>query len=313
MSSAVILCLSLSGASMARAEVIERVVAVVNDEALFLSELRRRASPLLDRVMSAPTEAERVAGLGQLYSELLEVMINEALIDQAARRMSIRVTTAEVEQAIRGVIRENGLEEREFWRLVAEQGFTEAQYRRDVRSQLLRLKVLNQRVRSRVNITEAQVREAYDQRVRQANRRVRSRASHVFLTLPAGASAADVAQLRAEARAIKARLDAGETFARVVADTGGGELGWLSEGDLPSELEEALTELSPGQYSDPVRGAAGFHIFLLHEREQGGSELPAFDDVREQLQNQMMQQAMARQQEEFMEELRRDAIVARRL
>ena len=72
---------SILSAAPARAEVIERVVAVVNDEALFLSELRRRSAPYLGRVMSAPSEAERIAGLNQLYQELLQRMIDEVLIE----------------------------------------------------------------------------------------------------------------------------------------------------------------------------------------------------------------------------------------
>jgi peptidyl-prolyl cis-trans isomerase SurA len=294
-----------------RADVIEQVVATVNDEAIFLSDLRQQAAPFLPRVMSAATQEERMAGLRALYQEILSKLIDQELIEQAARDMQVRVTSRDVERAVLNVIRQNGLSEEEFWEAVRGQGFTEAQYRSDVRKQLLRLKVINQRVRGRVNITEADVRRRYEQRLRQANRSVRFRTSHLFLSLPDGASATDVASVREEAEEIRQELTA-ENFAEMIAEYGGGELGWLSQGDLPEELEEELLTLDDQEISDPVQGERGFHIFFLHERERGGSDMPGFEDVKEQLYRQMMERAMVRQEENFLRELRRDAIITRK-
>lgn len=295
----------------ARADVVEQVVATVNDEAIFLSDLRQQAVPFLPRVMSAPTQEERMSGLRALYQEILTKLIDQELIEQAAREMQVRVTSRDVERAVLNVIRQNGLSEEEFWEAVRGQGFTEAQYRGDVRKQLLRLKVLNQRVRGRVNITEADVRRRYEQRLRQANRAVRFRTSHVFLSLPDGASATDVASVREEAEEIREELTPAN-FAEMIQEYGGGELGWLSQGDLPEELERELLALDDQGISDPVQGERGFHIFFLHERERGGSDMPGFDAVKDQLYQQMMERAMVRQEEQFLRELRRDAIITRK-
>lgn len=294
-----------------RADVIEQVVATVNDEAIFLSDLRQQAIPFLPRVMSAATQEERMTGLRTLYQEILTKLIDQELIEQAAREMQVRVTSRDVERAVLNVIRQNGLSEEEFWEAVRGQGFTEAQYRSDVRKQLLRLKVINQRVRGRVNITETDVRRRYEQRLRQANRSVRFRTSHLFLSLPENASATDVASVREEAEEIREELTA-ENFADMVAEYGGGELGWLSQGDLPEVLEGELLTLEDQEISDPVQGERGFHIFFLHERERGGSDMPDFDQVKDQLYRQMMERAMVRQEENFLRELRRDAIITRK-
>lgn len=294
-----------------RADVIERVVATVNDEAIFLSDLRRRAVPFLDRLMQAP-EAQRLPALRQLYEELLSRLVDEELIEQAARRMQVRVTSRDVERAVRNVIRQNGLTEQEFWEAVRAQGYTEAQYRSDLRRQLLRFKVLNQRVRGRVNITEADVRRTYERRVRQANRSLRFRTSHIFLPVAETAGATEVAEVRAEARAIRSDLTV-ESFADAIATYGGGELGWLRQGDLPEELESTLLTMDSGEISQPVRGSSGFHIFLLHERERGGSGIPEFDELRDQLYQEMLGRAMERQEALFLQELRRGAIIDERL
>ena len=86
-------------------------------------------------------------------------MIDEELIQQSARDLQLRVTNADVDRAIDNVRTQSGLSEDEFWDAVRAQGFAEAQYRGDVRRQLLRLKVLNNRARSRINVTEEDVKE----------------------------------------------------------------------------------------------------------------------------------------------------------
>jgi peptidyl-prolyl cis-trans isomerase SurA len=297
--------------SRAHAEVIERVLAVVNDEAIFLSEVRRRAAPFLSQVMATESQSERASLLDRLYAQMLDALIDEELIRQAARRMEVRVSTADVDRAIDNVRTQNGLEEAEFWQAVRAQGYSEGQYRSDLRRQLLRLKVINTRVRGRVNITEEDVRREYDQATRRANRRYRFRASHLFLPLSANASATEVASVREQAEAIRAELTP-ETFADTVSEHGGGDLGWLSQGDLPRELENALLTLEPNTMSQPVRGPSGFHVFYLRERETAGSSAPSYDDVKEEIYRRMLDEAMTRQEELFLEELRRDAVVTRR-
>lgn len=295
-----------------RADVIERVVAVINDDAVFLSDLRRRAVPFLPQVASASSETERLARMEQLYGELLDHLIEEKLFEFAARKMRVRVMDADVNRAIKNVQRQVGLEGDAFWEAVREQGLTEAQYRHDLKRQLLRLKVLNERVRSRVNITEEDVRRKYDERLRRAMQKMRFRASHCFLPVSEGASATDVKAVRQQAEEARQGLSA-STFSQCVDAHGGGDLGWLSQGDLPADLEKELHALQPGEVSSPVRGSSGYHIFLVHERERGDADIPPFEQVKEKLFRQMLDKAMSRQEKAFLDELRREAVISKKL
>lgn len=297
----------------ARAEVIERVVAVVDDNAILLSELRRRAAPFLQQALAGSTgDVDRRLRTQELYKQLLEQLVDEQLVEQAAKKGSIAVTSLEIDQAIENVRKQNRLEPAQFWEAVKNQGFTEAQYRQDVRKQLLRLKVINQKVRSRVTVTDESVREEYDDRVRQARRSQRFRASHVFLPLATTASATEVARVMHEANALRGTLDA-KTFDDAMAQHGGGDLGWLDQGDLPAPLEEVLLGLGPSEISAPVRGPAGVHIFLLRERQQGGTTLPVFDAARSAIQNELVDRSMRRQEHMFIKNLRNNAVVDVRL
>jgi peptidyl-prolyl cis-trans isomerase SurA len=302
------LLLSSLALGRAEAEIIERVVAVVNDKAIFLSDVRRRAVPYLERLMELPSEAQRSEARTMLYRQIVSQLIDEELIRQAAVKMEIRVTNADVERAVANVIQQNQLTPEEFWEAIAEQGMSEAQYRQSLRDQLLHLKVMNQRVRSRVNITERDVRREYDTRARQANRALRFRASHIFFPLPASAGILEVTEVREKATSVREAIDSKDAFERAVREHGGGDLGWLSQGDLPRELERSLMALAPGEFGPPVRGSAGYHIFFVLERERsGGSVAPPFEAVKDEIYRAMLDEAMDRQEALFLEELKREA------
>lgn len=295
----------------AAGEVIERVVAIVNGDPLLLSELRGRAAPFLPRLMQNPSEVQRIAMTKQLYGELLTQLIDERLLEQEARKLSISVNSSDIDRAIENVQRQSGLESDAFWEAVRGQGFTPEQYKSDVRRQLLRLKVVNQKVRARINITEEDVRRRYDELIRKARRSAQFKVANVFL--PADPSSATrTAEVKAQAEALIKKLTV-ENFDEAMGQYGGGDLGWVSQGDLPESLAEALLSLEPGQISPPVRGPQGIHIFLLRERKEGTSAVGSYEQVKGEIYRDMVDQSLAKQETAYLDELRKRALVTRRL
>jgi len=298
-------------ANSANADVVERVVATVNNEAIFLSDLRKRAVPFLPQVAEASTETERMARLKELYEELLTFLVDEQLIRQLASSGGIRVTDADVDNAIENLRLQNNMTEEEFKEALESQGLSKGQYRQDLKRQLIRLKVMNERVRSRVNVTEEQVRSRYEQRARAEGSELRFQVSHVVVPVAEGASAIQVAAKRQEAETLRASLTP-ENFNARAPQLGGGDLGWLTQGDLPEELERALQPLNAGEISDPVRGGSGFHIFFLQDR-QVGAGFPSYDEMKQELYREMLDAAMTRQEKIFLDEIRRKAVINRML
>lgn len=301
-------------AQSGRAEVVERVVAVVNDDAIFLSELRLKAAPYLARAMGLPTERQRLAALDQVYAQVLELLIQQRLVTQAAEDEDITVTSADVDQAIETVRRESGLSEAEFWEAVGLQGYTTREaYRRDIRNQLVQYRVLNARVRGRVNITIEDVRRVYDERVALSRRSLAYVAADIMVRFPRDAGATDVLRARREAEAIRASIRNEDDFDAAMEAHHGAELGRLAEGDLEPALEEAMAGLDEGEITEPVQGSRGFHILLLRARELAESDLPPFEELQNEIYQEMLQEAMQTQQRLFLEELRREATIEIRL
>jgi peptidyl-prolyl cis-trans isomerase SurA len=304
------LVLSLVVTGTARADVVERVVATVNNEAIFLSDLRTRAVPFLPQVAEAQTETERMSRLKELYDELLTLLIDERLIRQIARDSGIRVTDADIDNAIENIRLQNNMTEEQFQQALDAQGFGRARYRKDLRGQLLRLKVMNERVRSRVNVTEEEVRSRYERRARASGSEIRYQVSHVLLPIEPESTATEVAAVRQEADRARGELTA-DNFDERAVELGGGELGWISPEDLPETLGEALSRLSPGEISTPLRGNTGFHIFFVKDRQVG--DFPTFDEMKQELYREMLDSAMVRQERVFLEEMRRKAVINRML
>jgi peptidyl-prolyl cis-trans isomerase SurA len=295
----------------ASADVVERVVATVNNEAIFLSDLRKRAVPFLPQIAEASTETERMSLLKELYEDLLTFLVDEQLIRQLAGSSGIRVTDADVDSAVENLRLQNNMTEEEFQKALESQGLSQTQYRLDLKRQLMRLKVMNERVRSRVNVTEEEVRARYEQRARAQGSELRFEVSHVVVPVAQGASAIQVAAKRQEAETLRASLTP-ENFNARAPQLGGGDLGWLTQGDLPEELERALLPLSAGEISSPVRGSSGFHIFFLQDR-QVGAGFPSYEEMKQELSREMMDAAMMRQEKIFLEEMRRKAVINRML
>ena len=201
--------------------------------------------------------------------------------------------------------------EDQFQQALDAQGFTETQYRRDLKKQLVRLKVMNERVRSRVNITEEEVRARYEERARDSGSEIRFRVSHVLMPVPDTASATEVAAVRQKAEELRTTLTP-DNFAEQADELGGGDLGWISPGDVPKDLEASLGTLRAGEISQPIRGKTGFHIFFVQDR-QVGSDFPTYDEMKQELYREMLDVAMTRQEKIFLDEIRRKAVINRML
>lgn len=303
--------LALLACAPASADIVERVVATVNDQAIFLSDLRQRATPFLPRLAEVTTETERMARLKELYGEILGVLIDEELLKQLARELNIIVTSQDIEQFIENIRMQNNLTEEQFWTAVESEGMTEAQYRKDLKRQILRFKVTNERVRSRVNITEEEVRRRYQQRARDKGSEIRFHVSDIVVSVEDEESVTNVAAARDQAREIRDSLTP-DNYAERASELGGGDLGWLSQDELAPEMESVLLQTAEGEITQPVRVGGGFHILYIEERRVG-QDFPSYEDMKQELMREMMDAAMLRQEQIFLEELRRKAVINRML
>ncbi len=142
---------------------LERVVAVVNNAIIMRSELDVRMLPVMAEAENIADPKERSRRIDKLTSQVLEEMINEQLIVEAAEAQHIEVEADDINATLDDIKKQNSLDDAGLAQALSQQGYTVAGYRADLRKQLLRLRAINQMVRPKVNVSDEDVRARYDQ------------------------------------------------------------------------------------------------------------------------------------------------------
>jgi peptidyl-prolyl cis-trans isomerase SurA len=304
----------------ARAAVVERVVAVVGDRAILLSDLRERALPYLIRIhQEVPAGAQRAAAISQTYKSLLERMVDEELEQRAASRSNIAVSAREVDDAIGRIASQNGITIDQLVAEATKSGLTENQYRNEVRRQVLEAKLLNLRLQGRIRVTDEDLKSSYRKLVLEERRKLPFRAAWIRIDAPRGASREVLDHKSGLAERLSAEAQAGADFAALArahsddVDTreAGGMLGRLRPGQLHPTLDRVLRTLEVGEVSTPVR--VGDALFVLRVVERQESELPSFAEARGELAERVYLEKMAKARRHWLDSLRRQTHVEIRL
>ena len=319
-----LLLAALFRATPAEAIVIERIVAVVGDRPILLSELRRRARPFLLQVQEkVPPGAQQAAAESQIFKDLIEKMIDDELIAQAAEKASIAVTSEELENAIRNIAAAQGATVSEIIRLAQETGgLTEQEYRDEIRRQILEGKMLQLRVKGRLRITEQDVVAAFDRAQKAELKRRDYRPAWIVLRIYPGSSPEAVEERWALARTIAERARKGEDFAALAKqfsdDTQtrdvGGDLGVRapigSEAAatgrrqvMSAQLESALMGLEPGQTAEPARAGDAIVIVKLLSRQP--SRFTTIEAARPELLQRLQAEILQKARRRWIEGLKR--------
>ena len=311
--------LSLASAGAWAEEIIERVVCVVDDDAIFLSELERRARPFLAEIpagLAAPQLAQRRA---EVLRTALDRMLDDQLIRRAATRAHLTVSEDDVDEFIGRMATERGATPEQIYAALQQEGVSRTEYRSYMESEVLQLRVLQARVRGRINITDADLQQAYRRAVREAADQTVPTIAHVLIGVAEESTPEQVAAARARALEVVRRARGGEDFgnlARQMSDDtasreSGGVLGEIQPGSLPEELDRAITALAVGGVSEPVQGPAGWHVLRLVSRR--AVEPPPFASVRDRLYAALVNREMLRQRGIYLRELRRTVSIDDRL
>lgn len=317
---ALLAALVLSSAGTASASVVERIVAVVGEQALLLSELRERAKPfLLQLGQQAEDEAHRAAATSQLYARLLQRMIEDELEQKAANRANLTVTATELDDALMRIAQQNKVTVARVIEEATKSGLTEQSYRQELRRQLLEAKLLNLRIQGRLRVSDEDVRAAYQKLVVDERKQLGFRAAWIRISAPRSLDAAALRVRRAEADRIVAEARAGVDFAglarRYSADAptreSGGFLGRLKPGELPPALDSVALGLDGGAVSEPLRYGDDFVVLKILARDE--TQLPPFEDAKDELSQRVYMDKMNKARQHWMEGLRRQTHVEIRL
>jgi peptidyl-prolyl cis-trans isomerase SurA len=299
----IVIALLLPALSLS-AETVNSIAAVVNKEIITTYQLDRALQQLLPAQAGA-AERER------LRREVLDSLVEEALIRQRTDELGLRVGDEELEAAIRDVQRQNNLSRAQLEEALAAQGMAFAEYRENLRRQILRYKLLGQDVQSKIEVSNQELRGYYQDQLEQFRESAGVRLGRITFRLPAGADAERVAAVRAEAERARSMLIGGDSISAVLeaysgwAGVDGGDLGMLAAGEISSAFAKAIEGLPPGGVSAPLVMGEAVHLLKVIDRHGGG--VRPFDTVKDEIRSKLMEQKQDEGYRNWAQSLRKGA------
>ncbi len=308
--------LLLSGAA-ARAELVDRVAAVVNKDVIALSEVEKRAAPELARAGQQERDPAKRAELRtRIIKGSLDALIGEKLMEEQIQELGLGVTDAELEAAMADVRRQNNAaDDAAFERLLASEGFTLAAYKDFLRKQMGRMKLVQMRVSPKVKVSEEDLRAAYTQYSKMESGDSEVHARHILVQVDPNAPAdkVEAARKKAEALAAEARKPGVDFVALAKAKSegpsaaDGGDLGFFKRGVMVPAFERVAFSLNEGEVSEPVRTQFGWHILKVEEKR--AVDVAPFEQVKGELEAKLKMQKTEKYVEQYVQELRQKASV----
>ena len=243
------------------AEVVDRIVAIINDSIITLSELNAATAVAVDRL----GVKERGAGTEQeIRNKILDSLIEQKLVKQASDRAGIEVSEREVDNAIEDVKAQNRMEQETLLLALAQSGLTYNEYREQIKEQIRQVKYINKEFRSKISIQPEDIEDYYRQNQAEFMTQASYRLNMIFI------SSRDKESFKLKAGVVEKALAGGGDFRDIAghysegpAASMGGDLGYLRSGELNSVIEEAAKKLKAGEVGGPVETAEGIYYIQL--------------------------------------------------
>lgn len=267
--------LALFAGLPAQAEIaqLDRVVAVVDDDVVTSSELERRLTEIRGRLRQQGTP---VPPQDVLRRQVLERLVLERIQIKRAEQRGVQVQDQAVNQVLRNIAADNNLNLQQFRQVLERDGHDFAQFREQIRNEMLIRRLQTRQVDNRVTVTPQEVERFLENKARRGDSDREYQLSHILIAVPEAADPREVQAAREEAEQVRQKAADGADFGELAVSHSdgqqaleGGDLGWRPMGRLPTFFTDAVLGMEPGDVSEVIRSSSGFHLLKLRDRRGG--------------------------------------------
>lgn len=287
-----------SGLSYAT-EVIDRIVAIVNDDIITLSDFNKY-------IVSLPKQTVEI-NKDQALNDLVEQMI----LTQEAAKLGITVTDAEIDRSIENVKGRLDMSDEQMNEMLNKQNLTTEQFRNQWRLQILSGKLVSTLVKGRIAVTDEEIKDLYRQYYGEIENADEVEIAHILISF----DASEEQQALQKANKVAELAKSGSNFSKLVSEYSDdtfskdkeGALGYFNKGELVSELEDVVSVTEVGKTSGPVKTISGFHIIKVLDRNT--LDESSVDQYREQLRQEIYKQKVTEELEKYIAGIRENAYI----
>lgn len=266
----------LTGVQNTQAELLDRIVAVVNDDVVLQSEFENKFRGIISQLRSQNTQ---LPPQDQIAQQVLEQLIVEKVQEQRAQRAGIRITDQMVNQMLQNIAQQNQIPVNQLPAQLAKDGIDYSEFRDDIRKQLASQQLMQREIGSEIRVTESEI----DRVLEQGDNSKAYQLHHILISVKNDAPAETIKRKQELTLELANRINNGEDFAKLaIAHSNGtnalsgGDLGWREPGQIPSLFVSVINQLDKGQTSEPIRSPSGFHLIKVNDiRSTSAQDLPA--------------------------------------
>lgn len=304
------LVISATATASAATEVLDRIVAVVNEDIILLSELNDRMSPYAQRIRQQGFDLDRERQmLFKMREEMLNRMVDEKLTDQEIQRNGIQVDESEIDNAIENIKKTNYFTEEDLRQFLQREEMTIEQYRAQIKEQVQRTRLINYKVKSKIVITEEEIQAYYDSHPELYGGKISYHLRNILLRAPDYATESEKQDVLEQMKQIRSQIEAGasfedlaRTFSQSPTAADGGDLGEFKKETLSPQIQAALDGLKEGQTSAVLDTDLGFQLFYVEAINR--SEGIPLDSVRGEIQQKLYKEVVDKKFISWLEDLR---------
>lgn len=304
----------LAAPATADAEVIDRIVARVNDEIITKYELEQAVTPFLLQQGMQPSVLEDPERREEIHQKVLDELIERKLLLEQARELELSVNDQQVDQWMAMTRRKQGMSKEQFKKVVENYGMSYERYRETVRMNLLKIRLVKVKLGRQISVSDDEVEKAYREQFGDVGGQETHISLRQILVQPDSEEEADEKAARKRANKILKKLKKGTSFQELAkqfsdgpAAEKGGMLGTFAKGELNPALRDTAWKLDEGEHSEVVRTKFGFHILKVDAVEKKGST--DVEKRKKMIRQKLRQKKMQEQLDSYVSKLRKRAFV----
>lgn len=257
----------------AQAKLLDRIVAVVENDVIMESELRQRVSVLVKQFAGNP---ESLPPQNVLLDQVLQRLIVERLQLQLAEQRGIQIDELSLDQTMRNLAKRNRMTLEQFRQTLLKQNLDYLAYRTQVRNEMMVEQLRRRTVDSRIEISESEVEELVTKSDKDLlKKEYEYQVAHILIAVPETPEPGQIERAQHRASLVFDRAKSDNNFAKLAIAASdaqdalqGGDLGWRNKTQLPEIFLQQIDQMNTGDVSRIGQSAAGYHIFKLLDRRE---------------------------------------------
>lgn len=296
-------------------EIVDRIVAVVNDDVITLIELDTMIKPYAEKIQSLgylPEKEQQM--MFKVRESMLDRLIDEKIEDQEIKRAKIEISEDQIDSTIERIKEINYYTDEDLRAGLAKEGLTMEEYRKRIRDQILRTQLVNLNVKSKIVITKEDIKAYYEQHLDKYGGKQKYHLRNIIMKVPLYVDSDKKFEIKAKMDEISEKLNAGESFEVLAgkysespAVSDGGDLGLFEFDSLSPKLQKAIKEIKPGAFTPVLDTDQGYQIFFLEKIvTSSGKSLEAVEPEIEKI---LYDESVDRKYRAWIEGLRKQAAI----